>query len=129
MSPRYSPGFTIFDPRRSRTGRRANVGKESTSVGPFFLRNFSFISAIPASLTRQTVRPASCNPSSLFTRRRKDSSGRRARRTARWRFTIILAVFLFPVLYRILSLVFLLCRSQFFRRAAGELHHTLHRRG
>src|SRR5260370_29294043 len=130
ISPRYSPGFTNFDPRRSRTGRRrANVGKESTSVGPFFLRNVSFIRAISASLTRRTIRPAPCNPSSLFTRRRKDSSGRRARRTARWRFTIILAVFLFLVLYRILSLAFPLCRSRCFRRAAGELHHTLHKRG
>src|SRR5256885_6757815 len=42
MSPRYSPGFTGRASRRRRTGlRRATVGKESTSVGPFFLRNRS----------------------------------------------------------------------------------------
>src|SRR2546429_8184849 len=130
MSPRYLPGFTNFDPRRSRTGhRRANVGKESTSVGPFFLRNVSFIRAISASLTRQTVRPTSSSPSSFFTWRRNDSSGRRTRRTARWRFRIILVAFLFLVLYWILSLAFRLCLWRCSHRAAGELHHTLHRRG
>src|SRR5437016_2296244 len=129
MSPRYAPDFTVFGLRR-RTGlRRTTVGKESTSVGPFFMRNVSFIRAISASLTRQTVRPASSSPSSVFTWRRNDSSGRRTRRTARWRFTIILVAFLFLVLYGILSLPFLLCRSRCFRRAGVELHHTLHRRG
>src|SRR5712692_8206809 len=130
MSPRYSPGFAGREPRRSRTGvRRLTVGKESTSVGPFFLRNFSFIRAISASLTRQTVRPVSSSPSSFFTRRRNNSSGRRARRTALWRFTIIPVVFLFLVLYRILSFAFPLCHSRRFRPAAGALHHTLHKRG
>src|SRR5260370_21801677 len=129
ISPRYSPALSVFEPRRSRTGlRRATVGKESTSVGRFFLRNVSFIRAISASLTRQTVRPASSSPSSFFTWRRNDSSGGRARRTARCRFRIILAGFLFLVLYRILSPAFPLCHSRYFRRAAGELHHTLHRR-
>src|SRR5467141_94910 len=128
MSPRYSPGLTGREPRRRRTGlRRASVGKESTSVGPFFLRNVSFIRAISASLTRQTVRPASSTPRSFFTRRRNDSSGGFARRTVRWRFRIIPVVFLFPVLCRTLSPAFPLC--QCFRRAAGALHHTLHRRG
>src|SRR5882762_5708306 len=128
MSPRYSPALTVREPRRSRTGlRRATMGKESTSVGPFFFRKVSFIREISASLTRRTVRPASSSPSSFFTRRRNDSSGGRARRAARWRFTIILAVFL--VLYRILLAAFPLCHSGCFRRAAGALHHTLHRRG
>src|SRR6267143_3181628 len=130
MSPRYSPSFTVREPRRSRTGlRRATIGKESTSVGPFFFRKVSFIREISASLTRRTVRPASSSPSSFFTRRRNDSRGGRARRAARWRFTIILAVFLFLDLYRILSPAFPLCHSRCFRRAAGALHHTLHRRG
>src|SRR6266851_6685115 len=130
MSPRYSPAFTGFEPRGRRTSlRRATVGNESTSVGPFFLRNVSFIRAISASLTRQTVRLASSSPSSFFTRRRNDSSGRRARRTARCRFRIILAEFLFLVLYRILSLTFPLCHSRRCHRVAGELHHTLHKRG
>src|SRR5882757_8751052 len=139
MSPRYSPDFTGREPRRRRTGlRRATVGKESTSVEPFFLRNFSFIRAISASLTRQTVRLAWSSPSSFFTRRRNDSNGRRARRAALWRLLtasrsplemFILAEFLFRVLSRIVSLAFPLCRSRCFRRAAGELHHTLHKRG
>src|SRR5207253_854306 len=124
MSPRYSPACTVFGPRRSRTGfRRATMGKDSTSVGPFFLRNISFIRAISASLTRQTVRPASSNPSSFFTWRRNDSSGRLTRRTVRWRFRIILVAFLFLVLYRVLSLAYLLCHWRCFRLAAGELHH------
>src|SRR5207245_9705582 len=89
MSPRYSPGFTGREPRRTRTGlRRTTVGKESTSVGPFFLRNFSFIRAISASLTRQTVRLSSSSPSSFLTRRKNDSRGGCARRAARWRSTI-----------------------------------------
>src|ERR1700675_2575499 len=130
ISPKYSPAFFTFELSRRRTGlRRTTMGKESTSVGPFFLRNVSFIRAISASLTRQTVRPSSSSPSSFFTRRRNDSSGGRARRTPRWRFRIILAGFLFLVLYRILSLWFPLCHWQRFRRAAGVLHHTLHRRG
>src|SRR6266849_9101351 len=130
MSPRYSPPFTVREPRRSRTGlRRATMGKESTSVGPFFFRKVSFIRAISASLTRQTVRPDSSSPSSFFTWRRNNSSGRRARRTARCRFRIILAEFLFLVLYRILSLTFPLCHSRRCQRVAGELHHTLHKRG
>src|SRR2546425_1389740 len=120
MSPKYSPFTAAAEPRRSRTGlRRAAEGNESTSVGPFFFRNVSFIRAISASLTRQTVTPASSKPSSFFTRRRNDSSGRRARRTARWRFTIILAGFLYLVLSRtrseehtseLQSLAYLVCR-------------------
>src|SRR2546421_12786579 len=130
ISPRYSPARTVFGPRPSRAAfRRTTTGKESTSVGPFFLRNVLFIRAISASLTRQTVRPASSSPSSVFMWRRNDSSGRRTRRTARWRFRIILVAFLFLVLYWILSLAFPLCRSRRFRRAGVELHHTLHRRG
>src|SRR3989440_3339275 len=130
MSPRYPAAFIVLGPRRSWTDfRRATMGKESTSVGPFFLRNVSFIRAISASLTRQTVRPTSSSPSSFFTWRRNDSSGRRTRRTARWRFRIILVAFLFLVLYWILSLAFRLCRSRCFRRAGVALHHTLHRRG
>src|SRR5260370_24410938 len=130
MSPRYSPAFTVRELRPSRTAlRRATMGKESTSVGPFFFRKVSFIRAISVSLTRQTVRLASSSPSSFFTRRRNDSSGRRARRTARCRFRIILAEFLFLVLYRILSLRFPLCHSRRFHRLAGDLHHTPHKRG
>src|SRR5260370_10484427 len=130
MSPRYSRSVIAFEPRRGRGGRRrTSVGTESTSVGPFFLRYVSFIRAISASLTRQTVRPAFSNPSSFFARRRNVSSGGRARRTARWRFTIILVAFLFPVLCRTLSPAFPLCHSRGFRRAADELHHTLHMRG
>src|SRR5712692_215283 len=125
MSPRYSSPFIGFKLRR----RRTSMGKESTSVGPFFLRNVSFIRAISASLTRQTVRPVFSNPSSFFARQRNDSSGGRARRTARWRFRIILFVFLFLVVCRFLSLAFPFCHSPCFRRAAGELHHTLHTRG
>src|SRR5580704_3891829 len=128
-SPRYSPTFPLLEFRRSGTGlRRATLGNESTSVGPFFLRNASFIRAISASLTRQIVTPASCNPSWPCTRRRNDSSGRRATRTLLWRFRIILAGFLYFGLSRILSFAFPLCRCRCFRRVADELHHTLHRR-
>src|SRR5260370_24865563 len=127
ISPRYSPFFMAFGPRCSRAGRRRAVtGKESTSVEPFFLRNVSFIRAMSASLTRQTVRPASSNPSSCFTRRRNDSSGGRARRTTRWRFRIILFVVLFPVLFLVLFPALPLCHLQSFRRASVQLHHTLH---
>src|SRR5467141_422369 len=130
MSPRYSPALTVREPRRRRTGLcGAIIGKESTSVGPFFFRKVSFIRAISASLTRRSGGPASSSPSSCFTRRRNASSGGRARPAARWRFTIILAVFLFLVLYRILLAAFPPCHSRCFRRAAGALHHTLHRRG
>src|SRR6267378_5141837 len=130
MSPRYSPGFIGREPRRSRTGgRRATAGNESTSVGPFFLRNFSFIRAISASLTRQTVRLSFSSPSSFLTRRKNASSGRRASRTARCWFRIILAEFIFSVLCRTLSPASLLCHWWCFRHAVVALHHTLHRRG
>src|SRR5713226_1969210 len=90
MSPRYSPAFTLGAPGPSCTGfRLINIGKESTSVGPFFLRNVSFNRAISASLTKQTVTPALGIPNSSCTRRRNDSSGRRARRTARWRLLTV----------------------------------------
>src|SRR5260370_24748529 len=122
MTPRYSRALTVGEPRRSRTGlRRATIGKESTSVGPFFFRKVSFIREISASLTRRTVRPASSSPSSFFTRRRNDSSGGCARRAARWRFTIILALFLFLVLYRILLAAFPLYHSRCFLQPLGAL--------
>src|SRR6266487_4565948 len=130
MSPKYSPFIAAPEPRRSRTGlRRAAEGNESTSVGPFFFRNVSFIRAISASLTRQTVTPASSAPSSFFTRRRNDSSGRRARRTARWRFTIILAGFLYLVLSRTLSPGLPLCRLSCLRRAGGDLRFVENHEG
>src|SRR5207253_11180185 len=129
MSPRYS-AVAVCKRRRRRTGlRRMAVGKESTSVGPFFLRNISFIRAISVSLTKQTVRSTSSSPSSFFTRRRNNSSGRRAARTACCWFRIILAGFLFLVLSRTLSPSFPPCHSRYFHHAAVEPHHTLHRRG
>src|SRR5258707_1923222 len=129
MSPRSTPTLTGFAPRRNRTGLpRATAGKDSTSVGPFFLRNVSFNRAISASLTKQTVTPAPWNPTASCARRKDDSRGRRARRTARWRFRIIRAAFLYLVLFRILLRKFPLCRFQHFRRAADDYHHTLHRR-
>src|ERR1700674_396861 len=130
ISPKNSPAFCLLVARGKDRGlRRAAVGNESTSVGPFFLRNVSFIRAISASLTRAIVMPDSCKPSSLCRRRRKCSSGRRASRTARCWFRIIRAEFLVLVLSRTLVPGFLFCRSRCFPRAAGELHHTLHRHG
>src|SRR5882762_9124265 len=128
MSPKNSPAFCLLVARGNDRGlRRVAAGNESTSVGPFFLRNVSFIRAISASLTKAIVTPDPRKPSSLCRRRRKCSSGRRASRTARCWFRIIPAEFLFLVLSRILVPEFPPCRLRRFRRAAGELHHTLHR--
>src|SRR6266436_1006671 len=128
-SPKYRAGELLALLCFSAARHSFPAGNESTSVGPFFLRNASFIRAISASLTRAIVTPDSWKPSSLCRRRRKCSSGRRASRTARCWFRIIPAEFLFLVLSRILVPGFPPCRSRRFRRAAGELHHTLHRRG
>src|ERR1700682_5465989 len=130
MSPRNSPAFFLLVAHSNIRGLRcAAAGNESTSVGPFFLRNISFIRAISTSLTRAIVTPDSWKPSSFCRRCRKCSSGRRASRTARCWFRIIRAEFLFLVLSRTLLSEYPLCHSRCFPRAAGELHHTLHRHG
>src|ERR1700722_11500726 len=69
--------------------RNFTAGKDSTSVGPRFLRKDSFIPAISASLTRQTVTWACLRSNSRRTRSKNDSKARVDKRTARWRFKII----------------------------------------
>src|SRR5690242_6451216 len=125
MSPRYSlfAEFFAFDFRRNCTGLfRARAGNDSTSVGPFFFRKFWFNRAMALSLTRQTVTSDWLKPSSLFTRRKKDSKGRHATRTSFCWFRIILAEFRVPLLSPRPPLFRLL------RRAADASFHSLHTR-
>src|ERR1700731_2256169 len=70
-------------------GGSFTAGKDKTSVGPRFLRKDSFIPAISASLTRQTVTWACLRSNSRRTRSKNDSKARVDKRTARWRFKII----------------------------------------
>src|SRR5579872_4912811 len=72
------------------------TGKDKTSVGPSFFRKASFIRAISESPTKHTVTSESRRPISRFTLFKNASRGRRATRTARWRFRIMLAGFLYP---------------------------------
>src|SRR5579859_268969 len=125
MSPRSWPfaDFFAFDFRGNCTGLfRTRAGNDSTSVGPFFFRKFWFNRDIALSLTRQTVTSDWLKPSSLFTRRKNDSSGRRATRTSFCWFRIILAEFL-VLLLSPEPLLFHSCR-----RAADASFRSLHRR-
>src|SRR5579859_197838 len=129
ISPRYLSvvrGFPFFRPfflplaaspflpllRWPAVRPHPSAGNDSTSVGPVFFRNRSFIPAIFTSLTKQIVTAYSFTPNSFFTRRKNVSRGFRANRTFRCWFTIMLADFLYPVLSRFPRPPFPPCRSR-----------------
>src|SRR5271155_979969 len=95
LSVSSAPSVLILFLPRPEAGRFFPAGKDSTSVGPFFLRKASFIRAISASLTKQIVTSESRRSSPSNTLCEKTSRGRRATRTARWRFRIMPADFLY----------------------------------